>query len=71
MAKVIAQQRPQGIASFESRTARLVRLRDEVRSGTYQVDPERLALCLLARSSLLVAFGAGGGGRPLDGRLSC
>jgi anti-sigma28 factor (negative regulator of flagellin synthesis) len=53
----------------ESGAARLLRVRDEVRSGRYRVDADRLALCILASSASSTA--ARVAGRPLDERLSC
>ncbi len=35
----------------ETREDRVRRLREEVRGGRYQVDNERLALCILARAT--------------------
>jgi anti-sigma28 factor (negative regulator of flagellin synthesis) len=39
----------------ENRTARVRRIREEVRDGRYQVDGERLGLCMVATWTDLVA----------------
>ncbi|GAC1347547.1 MAG: hypothetical protein NVSMB23_27020 [Myxococcales bacterium] len=39
----------------ESREARVRRIREEVQGGRYQVDDERLCLCIAARTAELIA----------------
>lgn len=36
---------------FEGRAARVRRIAAEVREGRYRTDPDRLALCMLARGA--------------------
>lgn len=36
---------------FEGRAARVRRIAAEVRSGLYRTDPDRLALCMVARAA--------------------
>lgn len=43
------------IRSDENREARVRRIREEVQGGRYQVDDERLCLCIVARTTDLLA----------------
>jgi anti-sigma28 factor (negative regulator of flagellin synthesis) len=54
----------------ENRKARVQRICEEVRDGRYQVDGERLCLCILAQSMNLVAAQLSGRG-PQAPRNGC
>jgi Anti-sigma-28 factor, FlgM len=54
----------------ENRTARVRRIREEVREGRYRVDGERLGLCMVATWMGLVQATFSGRGIE-EGRSSC